>query len=63
MSWDSKEITDGGGRALKRKKGFTDATWHLTQEEGILGLNITDFCIIHEPSGNYGLCIIEFSAG
>ena len=42
---------NGGGRALKSKEGFTDATWHVAWEE-ILGLCITDFCIIHEPSGN-----------
>lgn len=39
-------------RALKRKERFTDAAWHLAWEEKILGLYITDFCIIHEPSGN-----------
>lgn len=43
---------NGCGRALKRKEGFTDATWHLAWEEKILRLYITDFCIIHEPSGN-----------
>lgn len=40
------------GRALKRKEGLTDATWHLAWEEKFLWLYITDFCIMHEPSGN-----------
>lgn len=42
----------GRGHALKRKEEFTDATWHLAWKEKIPGLYMTDFCIIHETSGN-----------